>query len=248
VKSSTDPPALLGTELRRARNAARLRQRDVADSIGCSQATVSRLELGHGAGYSLALWSAAALAVDHRLHVELLARGAADRSPVSLALQCHRTVAATARQGGWAAETEIERTGPYERIQMVLDRGPERVVVKAWDVVADVEERVARFTEDMERLVRPGLAPPVGGLVIVPSTYGNRRRFTEERATLDEHLPTLGAHWFAALLNPAARMPPAPGVLWLDRYGLRLLPAPLVPGWAWTAPDRGSRALTRWGA
>ena len=225
-----------------------MRQRDVADSIGCSQATVSRLELGHGAGYSLALWSAAAVAVDQRLHIELLARRPEEPPRVSRTLQAHRTVAAAARQGGWAAETEIERTGPHERVQTVLDRGPERVLVQVWDVVGNVVARLAQFVEDTERLLRTKPAQPVGGLAIVPVSYGNRRRLTEERTMLDEHLPTLAAHWFAALLNPAAPMPQAPGVLWTDRHGLRLVPAHLVPGWAWTAPDRASRALMRRGS
>lgn len=245
MSTKPDPPALVGLELRRARQASRLRQRDVADRIGCSQATISRLELDHGAGYSLGLWSAAAIAVDRVLHVDLLVRVPDEPPSESLALRCHRTVAAAARQGGWSAETEIERTGRHERITTTLDRGPEHLLVHVWDVIADVDSRLAVFQEDLGRRGAPGPGPPIGGVVIVPSTYGNRRRLTEARATLDHTFPTLGAFWSSALLNPAAPMPVTPGVLWLDRYGRRLLPAPFVPGWAWIAPDRGSRALTR---
>ena len=173
MKSRPDPPALLGSELRRAREGLRIRQRDVADRIGCSQATVSRLELGHGAGYSLGLWSAAAIAVDHLLHVELLPRLPDEKPSVSLTLRSHRTVAAAARQGGWAAETEIERAGRHERIEAVLDRGPERILVQVWDVVADVEARVEQFEGDLRRQRERFAVPPIGGLVIVPSTAGN---------------------------------------------------------------------------
>ncbi|MFL5685298.1 MAG: helix-turn-helix domain-containing protein [Chloroflexota bacterium] len=239
-----DPPAFLGMQLRAARMALHLRQRDVADRIGCSQATVSRLELGRGAGYSLALWSSVAIAVDQRLQVELLAPQP-EPPPPSLALRCHRTVVAAARQGGWAAQTEVVRAGARERIETLLDRGPERVLVHVWDVVADVDRRLDQFEEDLERHRQPGPGPTPAGLVIVPSTFGNRRRLTEARAALDRRLSALGAHWFSALLDPTGRIPEKPGVLWVDRSGRRLLPALLVPGWAWTAPDRASRALKR---
>jgi transcriptional regulator with XRE-family HTH domain len=245
MKVGDDVAMLLGMELRRARQALHLGQRAVADRIGCSQPTVSRLELGRGAGYSLALWSAAAIAIDRRLHVEILARELEDSTPVSLGLRCHRTVVAAARRGGWGATTEIVRSGASERIETVLDRGPERVLVHVWDVVANVDERLAEFDGRLNRLDRPSPGPAPLGLVIVPSTYGNRRRMTESRMALQRLLPALGAKWFAALHSPARPLPAEPGVIWVDRSGLRLLPAPSVPGWAWTSVDRASLALSR---
>jgi len=208
-----DPAAVLGLELRRGRQSLDLRQRDLADRIGCSQATISRLELGGGAGYSLGLWSAVAIGIDHLLRVELLPRDPSVRPPVSLALQSHRTVAAAARQGGWAAETEVLRTATRERIVTVLARGPERVLVHAWDVVAEVDDRIVRLEEELALHHQPAPGPPIRGLVIVPATYNNRRRATEAREVLAVHLPSLGARWFAALLNPAAPLPNAAGML-----------------------------------
>jgi transcriptional regulator with XRE-family HTH domain len=239
-----DAAALLGTELRRARLSARQRQRDVAAEIGCSQSTISRMELGLGGRVPLALWSAAAMAVDRRLSVELLQPRGVEGNARNVTLRVHRTLAEEARQGGWSAVTVVERHLDREVVETVLDRGPERVVVHVWDVVAAVPERLAALKQGMEREQAGAGAGLVGGLVIVPTRAGNRRRMTEARGHLEPTLPTLAADWFRAIRNPAREMPRAPGVLWSDRNGARLLPAPLVPGWAWIAPDRGSRALT----
>ena len=98
-----DAAALAGTELRRARNRRRQRQRDVAEAAGCSQATISRLELGRGSSFSMAVWSAVADAVGCRLAVELLPRTAPSAEPETLAVRCHRAVCDLGRLGGWSA-------------------------------------------------------------------------------------------------------------------------------------------------
>jgi len=239
-----DAAVLAGNELRRARNGRRQRQRDVAQVAGCSQATISRLELGRGSAFSMAVWSAVADAVDCRLAVQLLPRAAETDAEASLAVRCHRAVCDLSRSGGWSAVTVIERRGGHEVIETVLERGPERVVVHAWDVLGDVKPHVETLVSSVERETARGARPAVG-LAIVPSTAGNRRRMTEERDLLDASLPTLATYWFGALCNPSRPTPVNGGVLWTDRQGKRVVPAHAVPGWAWTTPDHASRALRR---
>lgn len=210
---------------------------------------VSRMELGHGSTMSLATWAAAADAVDRRLVVDLVA---ANRTPATDVLdriqrQCHRTVATTATDGGWTSVTEIEMGRPRERIETIMIRQDRQLaVVHAWALVSDVDAAI----EDLDRSMRQerrrvGEGWRIGGLVIVPSGLGNRRRMTEAGARLSAECPTLAAHWYRALRRADHAMPEQPGVLWTTRDGDRLLPAPLVPRWMWISPDRGSRALRR---
>ena len=235
--------AHLGTELRRARQRCRMRQSDVAARIDCSQSTISRMELGGGAHMPLAVWAAAAGAVGRRLVVDLVDTRPDVPQEASLALRCHRTITNEARVGGWSAVTEIRsRIGPDE-IETVLVRASTTVVIHAWDVVTRVAARLEILHASIDRERTRADAASVCGLVVVPSTHANRRRMTEEQAQLKEAVPALAAHWYAALRNAHRPVPIDTGVLWLDRHGDRLLPAPLLPGWIWVTPDHGSRIL-----
>lgn len=245
--ANRDAAAVAGTELRRARYHRRQRQRDVAAAAGCSQATISRLELGRGSTFSMALWSAVADAVDCRLAVELLPRTAPTADDETLAVRCHRAVCDLSRLGGWSAVTVIERRAGDEIVETVLERGPERVVVHAWEVVTDVERHVDALVASLERETGHGV-PAAVGLAIVPSTFGNRRRMTEAAELLRPAFPTFANAWYGALRNPARPTPVDHGVLWTDRHGRRVVPAHAVPGWAWATTDHASRALKRSGA
>jgi transcriptional regulator with XRE-family HTH domain len=242
--ANRDAAALAGTELRRARNRRRQRQRDVAEAAGCSQATISRLESGRGSSFSMAVWSAVAGAVDCRLAVDLSPRTAPSTEDETLTVRCHRALCELSRLGGWSAVTVIERRARHEIVETILERGPERVVVHAWEVVSDVERHVDALVSSVERQTELG-APSAVGLAIVPSTSGNRRRMTEAADLLRPAFPTFANAWYGALRNPARPTPVDHGVLWTDRHGERVVPAHAVPGWAWTTPDHASRALRR---
>jgi transcriptional regulator with XRE-family HTH domain len=250
MRARIDPAVILGNELRRGRIACHKRQRDVAAEIGASQSMVSRMELGHGSRMSLASWTAAADAVGRRLVVDLVGtQQPSIDSRESVARRCHRTIGEAARAGGWSAVTEIHTSGRSERIETTLTRGGrDSAVVHVWDLVTDVGTAIQELERSMERAQgRVGEGWRIGGLVIVPSALGNRRRMTEASAVLATACPTLAADWYRALRREIRPMPDQPGVLWVTRDGARLLPAPLVPGWMWISPDRGSRALRRRG-
>jgi transcriptional regulator with XRE-family HTH domain len=249
MRVRNDPAVILGNELRHGRIACHKRQRDVAAEIGGSQSMVSRMELGRGSTVSLATWAAAAAAVNRRLVIDLVGpSGLPVIEPSgSRKRQCHRTITETARDGGWSAVTEIHAMERPSRIETILTRHErELAVVHGWDLVTDVGAAIDELQWSMEReRRRVGEGWRIGGLVIVLSGLGNRRRMTEAKARLSIECPTLAADWFRALRRAARPMPDQPGVLWVTRDGGRLLPAPLVPGWMWISPDRGSRALRR---
>jgi DNA-binding XRE family transcriptional regulator len=244
MRDGRDAPANLGTELRRARQRCRMRQVDLAAHIGCSQSMISRMELGGGGRMPLATWAAAAQAVDRRLVVDMVHAGV-DAPPQqdAMALRCHRVVTGVARDGDWSAVTEIRSRMGHDEIETVLTRMSQSVVVHAWDLVTRVGARLDRLRASMDRERSRADGTFVSGLVIVPATHGNRRRMTEENALLRLAVPALAAHWSAALRNPHRPIPIETGVLWVDRHGERLLPAPLLPGWIWVTPDHASRII-----
>ena len=139
--------------------------------------------------------------------------------------------------------TEIRSRPSHEEIETVLARASESVVVHAWDVVTRVAARLDMLQASMDRERSGADGASVRGLVVVPSTHANRRRMTEEQALLRTSVPALAANWYGALRNKHRPVPIDTGVLWLDRHGDRLLPAPLLPGWIWVTPDHASRIL-----
>ncbi len=235
--------AHLGTELRRARQRCRMRQSDVAARIDCSQSMISRMELGGGAYMPLATWAAAAEALDRRLVVDIVHERPELPREDSLAVRCHRAITREAQGGKWSAVTEIRSRPGHQEIETVLARASDTVVVHAWDVVTRVATRLEMLLASVDRERSGPDGSSVCGLVVVPSTPGNRRRMTEERALLGTAVPALAAHWYAALRNAHRPVPISAGVLWLDRHAGRLLPAPLLPGWIWVTPDHASRVL-----
>jgi hypothetical protein len=66
---------------------------------------------------------------------------------------------------------------------------------------------------------------------------------TEEHAVLRRAVPALDAHWDATPRDPHRPVPIEVGVLWMDRHGERLLPAPLLRGRIWVTPEHASRIL-----
>jgi transcriptional regulator with XRE-family HTH domain len=243
MQDEQDAAAHVGTELRRARQRCRMRQSDVAGRIDCSQSTISRMELGGDAHMPLAAWAAAAGAVGRRLVVDLVDTRPDVPQEASLALRCHRTITNEARVGGWSAVTVIRSRPSHEEIETVLSRASESVVVHAWDVVTRVAARLDMLHASMDRERSGADGASVRGLVVVPSTHGNRRRMTEEQALLRASVPALAADWYGALRNKHRQVPVSAGVLWLDRHADRLVPAPLIPGWIWVTPDHASRIL-----
>jgi hypothetical protein len=248
-----DPAVILGNELRWSRQRCRKFQRDVAGELGCSQSTISRMELGRGGTQSLSAWSAAAAAVDQRLVVDLVPRYGGPPPDDGLARRCHRLVTESARDGGWTAVTEILTRPGRAAIETVLTRRnalyphrPEVAVVHVWDLITGPASAVERMRISLDRERRSRTADHlVAGLVVVPARADHRRRATEERALLGVEFPALAAHWFGALVNGHRRMPAMSGFLWCDRAGERLLPAPLVPGWVWLTPDHSPAFMSR---
>jgi transcriptional regulator with XRE-family HTH domain len=242
-----DAARVLGREVRRARHAARLRQRDVAEQVGLSQPSISRLELGRGGSASLDTWQAVARAVHGRLDIDLISSDGGRSPHADRTTRCHRMITSSAQAGGWTGVTILRHDAVGSELETRLARpatarrgGPEVAVIHVWD---DVTAVVGLIRCLAERLEAEASADPsgiaVGGLVIIPSTFANRRRISEVRSELRDAFPAFGADWYAALVNPNRPMPRRNGILWATADGDRLRPAPFLPGWTWSsAADR----------
>jgi len=219
--------ARLGARLRRARFALRKTQREVAAEAGVSQSTISRVELGHGGLVPLATWEriAAADGVDLSVAFRTPARERSDE----LVMRCHRMVADLAGRGGWSAWTIAMPDDPA-LTETILER-PERrevAIVRAWDVLGDVEAGIAALRErlDGERIARDD-GWVIGGAVVVAATGANRRRLTETGAPVARAFSLRGDDWLAALGKSRVPIPDALGMIWTDERIERL--RPLIP-------------------
>ncbi|HEV8282214.1 MAG TPA: helix-turn-helix transcriptional regulator [Candidatus Limnocylindrales bacterium] len=136
---ATEVAARLGVRIRRARFAARLTQRDVAEATGLSQATISRIELGHGERIPIEIWVRVAAGVGLEWHV--IFPTDAMRANHATQMRCHRMVAAYAGEGGWFAWTLASADDPA-RTETILER-PDRsevAVIRVWDVIGNFDD------------------------------------------------------------------------------------------------------------
>ena len=226
--------ATLGERIRFARSAVGIRQIDVARRAGISRAMVTRMELGRGGSISLDSWAAVAGVLGVDLVAEINDRAASSRGHVEL--RCHGLVAVVARDGGWAAATEIVRARPDSApssVETILVRSfrQEAAVVHAWHPVPNVGPALRDLGARCEHLRRsfgPGWS--VSALVLCPSTTAARRRVTEVAQGLAMDLPATCGEWMAALRHRRSPMPAA-GLLWTDRWAERFRPAGRHPGW-----------------
>lgn len=209
-------PAEMGARVRRARIEARLRQSDVAAQAGVSQSMVSRIELGKGGAASMSAWIAVSTAVG----ADLL--DPVKPSPCTLAMwrRCHRLVTDLAVFGGWSWSSDV---GSNETI-LVRAARQEAMVVRVWDVIANVKAAI----DDFERRIyleqrERGEAWRVGGAVVIPANGANRRRLTESESLLVGAFPGRGGAWLAALRGRSP-MPAALGMIWTDQRTERLRP------------------------
>jgi transcriptional regulator with XRE-family HTH domain len=226
--------AALGKRIRLARSETGMLQGEVAIQAGLSATMVCRMELGRGGSISLDSWAAVAAV----LGVEIVGafNEPAGSSRGQVELRCHRLVAGVARDGGWAATTEIVRASPDRApssVETILVRTfrKEAAVVHAWHPVPNVGAALSDLEARSEQLRRYfGSDWTVSALVLCPSTTAGRRRVTELAHRLATHLPATGGEWTAALRHKRSPMPAA-GLLWTDRWAERFRPAARHPGW-----------------
>lgn len=223
----------IGNGLRDARLALRLRQTDVAQRAGITQAHWSRLERGLEPGASLATLAACAAAVHARLAAFVEAQPGADLPRDIEHLRRQQAIVTLATPGGWEATPEAEVPGDRPRprsIDVLLVRRIRReaAVVEVWDLMLDIGDAM-RGLEAKVLATRERLGPDwhVEGLLVVRGTRRNRGLVRQLRALFAARYPASSRRWLLALADRDTDMPHGSGFAWTTADGGRLIEARL---------------------
>jgi transcriptional regulator with XRE-family HTH domain len=208
----------VGGALRAIRIRRRLRQVDLARAAGVSAATISRLERGHVASFTVETIRAVAKALDVRMDLAPRWRGGdLDRLLNARHSGLHELVARSFRElPGWVAEPEVSFAIYAERgVIDILAWHPGRrmlLVIELKTDIADVNELVG--TVDRKRrlavevaiergwISRGDLPPAVSSWVIVADGHTNRRRVQAHGSMLRAAFPSDGRSVAGWLRNP----------------------------------------------
>ncbi|MGH2467781.1 MAG: helix-turn-helix domain-containing protein [Candidatus Limnocylindrales bacterium] len=193
----------LGRSLRALRRRRQLRQLDLAEAVNVGQATISRLERGHIDRMPVATIDAVCKALDARLDMTVLWRGAGlDRLLDERHAALTGIAAARLRAAGWQVELEVSyaRYGEHGSIDLLALR-PEQGVILVVEIkseLASIEETLRRLDAKVRLaaaiiLERFGWRPTViGRILVLADTTTNRSRVARHAALLASALPLRG--------------------------------------------------------
>lgn len=224
--------ARLGTELRASRHRQKVTQSQLGHRVGLSQSSISLVERGLGATFSLDAWQRLFLAVDRRLIVDVSrdpTEPTADASHLAMQELVLRTFAAA----GIRATVELP-TRPLDPrrsadVALIDDRHHRIVLVECWNAFTDVGAAI-RSTDrkavdaSMVAAARWGeAANQVHVLWIVRATKRNRALVGRYPSIFATRFPGSSLAWVRAVgggLEPPAER----GLAWCDLAVTRIVP------------------------
>jgi transcriptional regulator with XRE-family HTH domain len=214
-RSPDDVAFELGLRIRAGRIRLGLTREEVEAASGISRSTQSRVELGHGAGASLATWVRLATAVGD----DPFGEWAEDEGSYPAALT------RLMEPGGWRpveqASDDLWFERPVRPIPTLrhVQWPAERLVVLLLRTLTDPDRELGRLDAEIERARSSAPAGMVtnGTIVVVRSTAAIRTANTRG-------LGRSRSGWISALRSAEGRMPRYPGWIWLAPRGSHLLP------------------------
>jgi transcriptional regulator with XRE-family HTH domain len=222
--------ANLGRDARVTRLRRRLTQEALGELVDLSQAEISRLEHGRGAGASIETWVAIGLALDRPVAIGF-GRDVVDpdlRDAGHLAAQ--ELVVRIAGAAGWSARIEAssDPASSWHATDILLRRGGgTTVLVEIWNRLDDLGAAL-RSTDRKLAGVRPTSATS-RSLWILVDTAANREIVRRFPTLLRSRFPASSAAWVRAI-GTGGGPPPAPGLLWADPRGGTLRPLRMSSG------------------
>jgi transcriptional regulator with XRE-family HTH domain len=133
--------AELGVELRTARLAAGLHQKDVGRAVGVSHARISRVEHGHLRDLAVADLARHGAAVGLRLHARFYPSGSHLRDAGQLEL-LRRFRARIGDRWSWQLEAPLDLPGDLRAFDALLTRGSLRIAVEAITRLRDAQAQI----------------------------------------------------------------------------------------------------------
>jgi transcriptional regulator with XRE-family HTH domain len=222
--------ANLGRDARVTRLRRRLTQEALGERVDLSQAEISRLEHGRGAGASIETWVAIGLALGRPVAIGF-GRDIVDpdlRDAGHLAAQ--ELVARIAGAAGWTAQVEAssDPARSWHATDILLRRGDATVVLaEIWNRLDDLGAAL-RSTDRKLAEVRPTPAA-ARSLWILVDTAANREIVRRYPTLLRSRFPAPSAAWVRAI-GTGGGPPPAAGLIWADPRGGTLRPLRMSSG------------------
>jgi transcriptional regulator with XRE-family HTH domain len=222
----------LGQNVKRARRALRLRQRDLGDRLGVTQAWISRIELGHGQGVPLERWIALGVALERPLAISFSRPLGQVREPTDAGhLAMQERLLQLARATGRTASFELptRATDPRDSIDVCVRDPRHRVLIiqEAWNTFGDIgaavrsTNRKGAEAADLAATIDDGPPYRVATVWIVRPTAANRALLARYPGIFGSAFPGSSRAWARALAT-GSTPPGQPGLVWLDPTSGRL--------------------------
>jgi transcriptional regulator with XRE-family HTH domain len=220
----------LGNHLAAARRRRRRTQQQLADRVGISRATLSRMELGRGHGAPIGTWLALAAELGLTPRFELQRDWRED--PVDAGhLAVQELLLRLARVTGHDRRFELRtRSSDPSRsidVNWRSDRARRLIVIEAWNTIGDIGAGVRSFqrkladAEELATILGDGQPYEVRGVWVVRATRRNRDLVARYPEVFRAAFPGSSAAWTAALTT-GTPPPDRPGLVWCDVRATRV--------------------------
>jgi len=217
--------ANLGRDLRVTRRRRHVKQEELGDRVGVSQAEISALEAGAGARTSIETWVAIGIALDRPIAIAF-SRDVVEPLRDAGHLAAQELLIRLSRSAGWHAsfEARTELASAALSTDVLLERNGAIVLVEIWNRLDDLGAAV----RSSDRKLAAG-APSARSVWLLVDTAANHAVAKRYPAILRARFGAPSALWVTALVG-GNTPPDGPGIVWIDVRSGRLRPLRLRIG------------------
>ena len=206
-----------------------MRQDQLGDAVGVSQAEISRLEAGQGAHTSIETWVAIGIALDRPLAIGFsrdLARPLADAGH----LAAQELMTRIAMAGGWRAsfEAAVDGSSFAGSTDVLLERENRVVLCEIWNRLDDLGAAARSSDRKVARVTAAHPEKTVGCLWLFVDTAANEAIVRAFPGILRTRFPASSSAWVKAFWGGTP--PSEPGIAWIDLRGGRIRAMRRHPG------------------
>lgn len=217
----------LGGSVRAGRRAAHLTQRQLGARIRVSQATISKIERGHGGRVPLETWIALGTALDRPLAVSIAPSASERHQPADaghLRIQEHilSLAAATGRPGTFELPTRPDDPSRSTDVGIRDSRTRVRILAECWNTFGDLGAAVRATHRKSHEAAATWPEDRIATVWIVAATAANRRLLARYPSIISAAFPASSRAWLRAL-ESGDPPPREPGLVWFDPTTTRLL-------------------------